>query len=134
MALPWVWPTNILRTNSASAFTRCAITSAEFMKNYTSRRALRQWQNSCGNETWTAIPRSAPVPLDTAAVRVGGHFIPNDSPPFFAILSRVTTVTPRLKLSCHIILMLAALGSAWGNEFATLSSGQTQLMTRWAEE
>src|SRR5258705_13505251 len=118
MALPWAWLTNKLRTNSASAFTPCVITSAEFMKNYTSRRALRQWQNSCGNETWTAIPRSAPVPLDTAAVRVGGHFMPHDSPPFFALMNKVTTWDIPLEFACHIILVLAALAFAVGNQFA----------------
>jgi hypothetical protein len=61
--------------------------------------------------------------------------MPHDRRGFPATLTMVITdSTRRAKLSGQIILILATCVSAWGNEFATLRSGETSLQTRWAAE
>ena len=46
----------------------------------------------------------------------------------------ITDSTRYAQLAGRIGLLLAVATSAWGNEFATLRSGEAQLRTRWAAE
>lgn len=61
--------------------------------------------------------------------------MPHDSWEYVANLKPVITAsTWRARWPAQLILMLAGLAAAWGNEFATLKTEPTHLKTRWAAE